>query len=124
MFTVGILCYCGSGSNIAIQQETYTMAKQKNLPLVTEREGAGSKTLANSEDPPRAWDPAALFAGRATMAFEKEAARIMSDDATRRANGGTSLHLVGTNGVLSGFIRDEHATIRFSGGAFSVTAHD
>jgi hypothetical protein len=58
------------------------------------------------------------------MALEEEAARIVAEDAERRLNGGTSLHIVGSGGVLSGFIKDAHTTVRFAGGAVAVTTHD
>ena len=64
------------------------------------------------------------FPGRAVAALEKEAARIVTEDAERRLNGGTSLHIVGSGGVLSGFVKDAHTTVRFEGGSVAVTTHD
>jgi len=62
--------------------------------------------------------------GRALMALEEEAARTAAEDAERRLNGGASLHIVGSGGVLSWFIKDAHTTVRFAGGAVAVTTHD
>ena len=68
--------------------------------------------------------PIALFQGKAIAAMEAEAARIVAEDAEKRLNGGTSLHLVGSGGHLSGFNKDAHTTVRFAGGAVAVTTHD
>jgi hypothetical protein len=66
----------------------------------------------------------AMPGGHAVAALEAEAARIVAEDAERRTNGGTSLHIVGQDGVLSGFVKDAHTTIRFAGGNVAVTSHD
>jgi hypothetical protein len=66
----------------------------------------------------------ALPGNHAVEALEAEAARIVTEDAERRTNGGTSLHIVGQGGVLSGFVRDAHTTVRFAGGSVAVTTHD
>ncbi len=58
------------------------------------------------------------------MDLEKEAARIVAEDDTKRANGGTSEHIVVYDGILSGFVKDAHAAVRFAGGAVAVTKHD
>jgi hypothetical protein len=62
--------------------------------------------------------------GRAVEALETEAARIVAEDAERRLNGGASLHLVISEGRVSGFVKDAHTTARFGGGAVAVTTHD
>jgi hypothetical protein len=64
------------------------------------------------------------FPGRAVTALWEEAARILADDEKKRSNGGTSMHIVGQGGALSGFIKDANTTIRFGGGAVAVTTHD
>jgi hypothetical protein len=64
------------------------------------------------------------IAGGALAALEEEAARIVTEDAEKRLNGGLSLHLVGSGGQLSGFIKDAHTTVRFGGGAAAITTHD
>ena len=64
------------------------------------------------------------FSDRAVIALEEEAARIVAEDAEKRLNGGTSLHLVGSGGHISGFIKDRFTTVRFAGGAVAVTTHD
>jgi hypothetical protein len=66
----------------------------------------------------------ALPGGHAVEALEAEAARIVAEDAERRTNGGTSLHLVASEGRISGFVKDAHTTIRFAGGNVAVTSHD
>lgn len=63
------------------------------------------------------------FPGRAVAALEEEAARIMAEDVDKRANGGISGHIVIADHVLSGFVKDEHTTVRFAGGAVAVTTH-
>jgi hypothetical protein len=71
------------------------MSKHKHLPAVAEVAGAAGR------------HPIAFlrFPDRAVTALEKEAARIVAEDAERRANGGTSLHIVGSGGMLSGTSR-------------------
>jgi len=64
------------------------------------------------------------FPGRAVAALAEEAARIVAEDAAKRLNGGTSLHIVGSGGRLSGFIKDTHTTVQFAGGTVAVTTHD
>jgi hypothetical protein len=64
------------------------------------------------------------FAGPAVLALEEEAARIVAEEAEKRLNGGTSVHLVASDGRLSGFIKDAHTMVRFGGGAVAVTTHD
>lgn len=64
------------------------------------------------------------FPSRAVAALEEEAARIVAEDAEKRLNGGTSLHIVGSGGVLSGFIKDANTTVRFAGGSVAVTTHE
>jgi hypothetical protein len=64
------------------------------------------------------------FQDRAVAALEDEAVRIAAEDTERRRNGGTSFHLVGSGGHLSGFIKDKHTTVRFAGGTVAVTTHD
>jgi hypothetical protein len=68
--------------------------------------------------------PLAAFQDKAVAALEAEAARIFNDDAEKRMNGGTSLHLVASDGYLSGFVKDAHTMVRFGGGAVAVTTHD
>ncbi|MGA7383212.1 MAG: hypothetical protein WBW81_00470 [Methylocella sp.] len=58
------------------------------------------------------------------MALEEEEARIVAEDAEKRLNGGTTLHLVGSSGHISGFIKDAHTTVRFANGAVGITTHD
>jgi hypothetical protein len=62
--------------------------------------------------------------GGAFAALEKEAARIVDAHAEARAAAGTSAHIVIDAGRLSGFVRDPHTTVRFSGGSVAVTTHD
>jgi hypothetical protein len=58
-------------------------------------------------------------------ALETEAAKIVADDAERRRGvTRTDGHFVIDNGRLSGFVRDDHTTVRFAGGAVAVTTHD
>ena len=68
--------------------------------------------------------PLAAFENKAVLAMEAEASRIFAEDAGKRMNGGTSLHLVGSGGHLSGFIKDKHTTVRFEAGKVSLTTHD
>jgi hypothetical protein len=69
--------------------------------------------------------PRAEFPGRAIMALEEEAARVMADYADKRLKGGAGGHIVLTaGGVLSGFFRDGRTTVQFEGGAVAVTTHD
>jgi hypothetical protein len=62
--------------------------------------------------------------GRAVEALESEAARIVAEDAASRASSGTSGHIVIEGGRLSGFVCDDHTTVRFAGGSVAVTTHD
>ena len=64
------------------------------------------------------------FPGKAVIALEEEAARVIAEDAEKRLNGGTSLHLVGSGGRISGFVKDAHTTVRFADGAVAITTHD
>jgi hypothetical protein len=57
-------------------------------------------------------------------ALSDELLRIEKGDALKRGNGGTSLHIIGRDGMISGFVKDEHTTIRFAGGAVAVSTHD
>lgn len=57
-------------------------------------------------------------------ALEKEAARIVAGDATKRENSGAGGHIVIDAGRLSGFVKDDHTTVRFAGGSVAVTTHD
>jgi hypothetical protein len=59
----------------------------------------------------------------AITALEKEASRIAAHEAEKRLNGGTSGHIVIDSGRLSGFVKDEHTTVRFAGGSVAVTTH-
>lgn len=63
------------------------------------------------------------FPGGTVLALEQEAARIVAEDDTKRANGGTSGHIVVSDGILSGFVKDAHTTVRFAGGTVAVTTH-
>lgn len=57
--------------------------------------------------------------------LEKEAARIVADDAALRAAGNlVHGHVVIDGGRLSGLIRDAHTTVRFAGGSIAVTTHE
>lgn len=62
--------------------------------------------------------------GRAVAALEREAARVVAEDAERRLGAGTSLHLVGAGGHISGYVKDAHTTVQFADGAVSITTHD
>lgn len=62
--------------------------------------------------------------GGAFATLEEEAARIVATNAETRANSGTSGHIVIDSGRLSGFVKDEHTTVRFAGGSVAVTTHD
>jgi hypothetical protein len=61
--------------------------------------------------------------GGGVAALEAEAARIVAEDADRRLKG-ASLHLVISEGRISGFVHDNHTTARFGGGSVAVTTHD
>jgi hypothetical protein len=86
------------------------MPKNSNLPSV--REPGQESRLAIA------------FPGAAMSALSAELERIEKGDALKRGNGGTSLHIVGRDGMISGFVRDKHTTIRFAGGAVAVSTHD
>ena len=62
--------------------------------------------------------------GSVGTALEKEAARIVAEDEEKRMNGGVSFHLVGSNGRISGIVKDKHTTTRFAGGQVAVTSHE
>lgn len=79
--------------------------------------------MANSKQR-QGFSPQIGFTERACMALEKEAARIVVEDEGKRGNGGTSLHIVGSARGLTGFVKDAHTTVRFSGGTVAVTTHD
>lgn len=66
----------------------------------------------------------ATFASQAFKALEMEAARIIAEDADKRSNGGISGHIVASDGVISGFLKDKHTTFRFAGGSVAVTTHE
>ena len=93
------------------------MSKRQHLPAVTDAAREAGKRLA-------VFTNIARFPDRAVMDLENETARIVANDAGKRANGGTSLHIVGSGGGLSGFIKDAHTTIQFAGGAVAITTHD
>jgi hypothetical protein len=87
------------------------MSKHKNLAVSNAAQRAGQIAIPG-------------LAGRAVAALEKEAARIVAEDAEKRLNGGTSLHLVGSGGHISGFIKDKHTTVQFAGGSVAIHTHD
>lgn len=62
--------------------------------------------------------------GVASLELEREAARIVGEEAGKRAGAGTSGHIVIDAGRLSGFVKDAHTTVRFAGGSVAVTTHD
>jgi hypothetical protein len=65
----------------------------------------------------------AEFRGNSMASLEAEMARVMAEDAERRANGGASFHLIMKDGKLSGFVKDETSLVRFADGAAAVTMH-
>jgi hypothetical protein len=86
------------------------MPKNSNLPSVR-TPGQGSQL-------------AIAFPDDAMSALSAELERIEKGDALKRGNGGTSLHIIGRDGMISGFVRDEHTTIRFAGGTVAMSTHD
>jgi hypothetical protein len=56
--------------------------------------------------------------------LEAEAAKIIAGGVERRKSSGSSGHIVIDRGMLSGFVRDAHTTVRFAGGSVAVTTHD
>ena len=68
--------------------------------------------------------PVASFTTQAFKALEAEAARIVAENAEKRANGGVSGHIVATDGVISGFLKDKRTTVRFADGSIAVTTHE
>jgi hypothetical protein len=80
--------------------------------------------LPSVREPGQASQLAIAFPDRVMDALSAELDRIEKGDALKRGNGGTSLHIIGRDGMISGFVKDEHTTIRFSGGAVAVSTHD
>ena len=61
---------------------------------------------------------------RAIMELEREAARIVAEDAEKRQNGGASGRIVISDGLLTVFVKDAHTTVRVAGGAVAITTNE
>jgi hypothetical protein len=62
----------------------------------------------------------------AIKALEEAASRITSQESVKEGGGDHIVqgHVVIDGGRLSGFVKDAHTTVRFSGGSVAVTTHD